>query len=554
MPNWCGSECRLAMKYNILQTVPAKHGAQAFRVRDKDGNARLFSKQGPGDDDGMSQTVDASACDYVRVFGDFEVSDLPSKAALCALGDAMVKSDRLSHDSTIPAGYTYFGQFIFHDITHLSDDGGHNLTSPALDLQSVLPKSDRLGIPRDGNKKEFLRIGTTWAEDPPIIPEDLPRETNGCDAGWPQIADPRNDNFLPLAQCHLLLMKFYNAVVSWYETNRSKVRYSGTDTDVIRRIWIEHFQWVVLMDYLPRLCDRGIHADVLKNKRKIVRIPRPDPQATATDAWMPLEFAGAIGRFGHSMIRDGYSNWNREQDTLVVTIDHFRRFSYFNSQDKLREFDYTIPRSWVTDWFRFFDFSRTGYGAICPKPIMASKIDIILAPLLKFLPESVRSLPGEPTSAEAGPCHGARPEGTFNLARETLLRGRHLMLAPAQRAVSLITESASDVTAAALSCCELVPSDNPDVKDVFRCYPELATKTPLWYYILREAEVRCGGDRLGPLASRVVIETLHAAIEASDVSILDGRNWKPFLPRSMPPGLPIQLKQVLFMFSTASWF
>ena len=35
----------------------------------------------------------------------------------------------------------------------------------------------------------------------------------------------------------------------------------------------------------------------------------------------------------------------------------------------------------------------------------------------------------------------------------------------------------------------------------------LLKKTPLWYYVLREAAVLDGGDRLGPVGGRIVAET-----------------------------------------------
>ena len=56
------------------------------------------------------------------------------------------------------------------------------------------------------------------------------------------------------------------------------------------------------------------------------------------------------------------------------------------------------------------------------------------------------------------------------------------------------------------------------------------TKTPLWFYILKEAEVKQGGQRLGEVGSRLVVETFHGLIEGSDHSILKQAGWKPSLP------------------------
>ena len=56
------------------------------------------------------------------------------------------------------------------------------------------------------------------------------------------------------------------------------------------------------------------------------------------------------------------------------------------------------------------------------------------------------------------------------------------------------------------------------------------TKSPLWFYILKEAEVKQGGLRLGDVGSRLVVETSHGLVEGSDYSILKSKNWKPALP------------------------
>jgi hypothetical protein len=52
-------------------------------------------------------------------------------------------------------------------------------------------------------------------------------------------------------------------------------------------------------------------------------------------------------------------------------------------------------------------------------------------------------------------------------------------------------------------------------------------KTPLWYYILREAQLKGQGNRLGPVGSRIVSETLYGLILESPNSILKAREWRP---------------------------
>ncbi|HEX8089254.1 MAG TPA: hypothetical protein VF762_10400, partial [Blastocatellia bacterium] len=63
---------------------------------------------------------------------------------------------------------------------------------------------------------------------------------------------------------------------------------------------------------------------------------------------------------------------------------------------------------------------------------------------------------------------------------------------------------------------------------------EFHIKTPLWYYILKEAEVCRGGHRLGPVGSFIVAETLVNLIRASRISILRDENWRPSLGQIQP--------------------
>jgi hypothetical protein len=54
---------------------------------------------------------------------------------------------------------------------------------------------------------------------------------------------------------------------------------------------------------------------------------------------------------------------------------------------------------------------------------------------------------------------------------------------------------------------------------------------PLWFYLLREAEVLGGGARLGPVGARVVAEVLIGLAMDDPSSLLqDDTGWTPALP------------------------
>jgi hypothetical protein len=53
-------------------------------------------------------------------------------------------------------------------------------------------------------------------------------------------------------------------------------------------------------------------------------------------------------------------------------------------------------------------------------------------------------------------------------------------------------------------------------------------ETPLWYYILREADVCAGGHRLGPIGGRIVAEVLIGLIESDATSFRrNSQDWRP---------------------------
>jgi hypothetical protein len=59
----------------------------------------------------------------------------------------------------------------------------------------------------------------------------------------------------------------------------------------------------------------------------------------------------------------------------------------------------------------------------------------------------------------------------------------------------------------------------------------LKAHTPLWYYLLREAQVKGSGEHLGPVGGRIVAEVLVGLLDGDPQSYLSQKPlWKPFLP------------------------
>jgi hypothetical protein len=254
---------------------------------------------------------------------------------LKALGKAMTIGG--GGQSQIPAGFTYLGQFIDHDLTfdrtevtfgdHVSPAELLQARSPSLDLDSLYGAG-----PTDPESAKFyeadgihLKMGKTRAFEGEVARDgfDLPRGAGTTQAQKRKaiIPDPRNDENLAVAQTHLAMIRFHNRVV---DTLPASVAPSQRFARA-RRVVTRHYQWMIRNDFLPRICAPGVVNDVFTNGRKAFEVGLP-----ATDVpTMPIEFSVAAYRLGHSMVRRAY-NWNRIFDFGFGTLDllfHFTALS-----------------------------------------------------------------------------------------------------------------------------------------------------------------------------------------------------------------------------------
>jgi len=209
------------------------------------------------------------------------------------LGAAMARAG--GGNSQIPAGFTYLGQFIDHDLTFDKTTVmlGTNVT-PAQMLQGRSPELDLDSLygagPLDPESAKFyaadglhLKMGKTVA--PAKNGFDLPRGAGNTTAKKRQaiIPDPRNDENLAVAQTHLAMIRFHNRVV---DTQLSGVP-PAQKFDKAREIVTKHYQWMIRTDYLPRIAKAAVVNNVFNNGRKVFEVG-----ATPTDVpTMPIEFS-----------------------------------------------------------------------------------------------------------------------------------------------------------------------------------------------------------------------------------------------------------------------
>jgi len=410
-------------------------------------------------------------------------------------------------NNQLPAGYTFLGQFITHDITLAQTDSQpptiaslasiKSARSPYLDLDSLY------GTGPGGDADLYLdgvrfKIGSTnptlGAGAPSVYPNDLPRNAPDSNAaGQAIVADSRNDDNLGTAQLTVAFLQFHNNVA-----DKLKSKYSGSALfDHTKRVVTQHYQWIVLHDFLPKIADQGVLADVL-NGNSYFKLPQ------GQTPYVPAEFAFAAFRLGHVMLRTKYE-WNKlvASDAPQGAADLFDLFSFTGFGGMSDAITKLLPSNWVIDWTRFFDFSGRAV-ANNPRFNYAKKFDTTLSKALTrlftlFLP--------------------SLPEEYRSLAVLDLVRG-----------ASIGIPSAQEVAARYGTKFSVKLLDQTDI--VADPYTQLLTAggfdkaTPLWFYILREAEKVNGGTKLGPMGSRIVVETLVELIKASDPSVMSSEDWE----------------------------
>jgi hypothetical protein len=425
---------------------------------------------------------------------------------LVDLGKAM--STVFGGDANIPAAYTYFGQFVDHDITlETSSAPGSQLVAPnlaplplerirqetqnlrtgGLDLDSIYG----LPAPRRGAKMRIGKVAQSGNRPPDKDDfNDLPREGRSVDVVHDRaalIGDPRNDENLIIAQLHLAFLRAHNALVD-----------QGNSFAIARRLLRQHYQHIVLHDFLKRIADPQIVDETIT----LNRVYDPDED----EFFMPLEFSVAAYRLGHSMVRGNYDfNLNFQP----ATLDQLFTFTALSGQ--LGEFD-TLPELWIIEWENFVDA-----GAPFTK---ARRIDTKLVEPLEHL----RILTGE---EEAGLAR--------RLAVRNLLRGYLLRMPTGQavaRALKQKLQGVRDIPVLGPNRIRQGAASEEQVQVLEDA--GFLEHTPLWYYILAEAAELGGGQRLGPVGSTIVAEVLVGLVRRSANSILRMQNWQPTLPSAQP--------------------
>jgi hypothetical protein len=406
----------------------------------------------------------------------------------------------------IPAGYTYVGQFLDHDLTFdpvssLQRQNDPNalidFRTPRLDLDSVYGSglADQPFM-YDTNDPAKLLIGQNPATDDtgnPLEQRDLPRNQQHRAL----IGDKRNDENTIVGQLQLTFLDFHNEIVD--EIRSGALDHALTAHDDVfgeaQRLARWHYQWAIAFDFLPRIAGADVVSAMIKADRRAKHgggqetIRRFDPDRryyrVRDHPFMPVEFSVAAYRFGHSMIRPEY-DLNDVVQNVPIFVEHPETAPITSHLGGFR----ALPQQWTIDWAHFFDLPGAG------SPEQSRLIDTHLSTPMTLLPANI-----------AADGSTGRSLAFFNL-----LRGKRLGL-PSGQAV-----------ARAMGADVLTAHDLG-----------FSHQAPLWFYVLKEAEVQQNGHQLGQVGGRIVAEVILALLDLDRHSFLNQNPaFEPVLERADP--------------------
>jgi hypothetical protein len=404
-------------------------------------------------------------------------------------------------NSGITAGYTYFGQFIDHDLTFdpasslektNDPDALVDFRTPRFDLDCVYGRGpdDQPYLYRDDGLHMLLGDPIS-GNDADKNTRDLPRNTPADgDPARALIGDPRNDENQIVSQLQGIVLRFHNAIAD----RETKALGHAPKFAHVQRIVRWHYQYAVVNDFLRTIVGDDTLFAVLPHLKSGKSIHDDPPRLRffhwRKEPFMPVEFSVAAYRFGHSMVRPFY----RLNAKIQVPI--------FTPDGKGLTGFHKIDNDHALDWRLFFAIeSRPKSGPTRVQP--AYKIDTSLVSPLGTLPDPIA-------------------KDIKSLAHRNLLRGLRMGLPSGQSvAQHMGIEVIPDEDLHVGKATEEDSGDNPLLTDVSG---DFAGNAPLWYYILAEAQQQFKKDdtpiHLGPVGGRIVAEVFAGLLLGDNHSYL----------------------------------
>jgi Animal haem peroxidase len=494
----------------------------------------------------VEATDPASRSDYTYLFPDLANDDTASqfpgktsKQSLATLKEFEKSFMENTPETTrmkLPPIYTYFGQFVNHDMSapigSLASEAesippveviGNLGPAPDLDKQtrpeSIAPILEAVrnehanplmldslyGNGPDSEDDEVRALyeldsvtfkigksveisesdlGTTTTKPGAVIRKhgapDLMRKN-----GSALIADRRNDENLIISQLHLALLLFHNKTVEALQSKFSDRKELFAEA---RKEVTLHYQWCILHDYLPQLLWEDTLDEVLANG-PILKTP----------SGIPMEFTAAAFRFGHAMVSEEYDfndNFGHKGKLAdSATLNQLFAFTSRGGMGTSNGNGGQLPDHWIADWNRL---TRAGANKLSG----ADKIEVAFAGTM--LNHMIH----------------AQNMNHASIFFRNILRGYH-------RRIPFGQNLAKALGIKALSSDAVLDCLHSDLRLKAKEL-EFHTHTPAWLYFLCEGKLLGKGERLGPTASRIIAETFVGALQHPPGSILNiTGGWTP---------------------------
>ncbi len=430
-------------------------------------------------DNSFHYSIDSSLMSYLT---------LPGQGKMYSTG---------SQPSDLPVSITFMGQFIDHDLTKnattLIDPELNRIddeASPYIDLDSVYgPRPDFHtggGLPspmKSDGRFELTKLDATNNA------YDVMRKSDGT----ARIADGRNDENQLVLQVHILLMRIHNLLI----------KEKHLDAQQARRETIFNWQSVVLNSHQASVLKADTLHEVMEDLAAEVANPghgparlKYRPSGPHKKLKLPHEFA--IGfRYGHSQLRNEYT---------VAPGRTFKLFDNFLVGPDYADLRGKRPlkAERAIDWPFFItpdhEFKKS------------NRLDTLITSAVFNLPET--AVPDNPTNFLG------------NLPQRNLIRSHEIRLTSGERLFDFYFGADAE---GKLTPDQIEP--NKAYQGLFSLQSHAGFQTPLWYYLLKEAELE-GGLRLGKLGSRLVGEVVGGAIYYNPVSYVRQPEWKSAINNS----------------------
>ena len=391
------------------------------------------------------------------------------------------------------AGMTFFGQFVDHDITldatsalgtRIDPATITNVRTPTLDLDCVYgsgPEASPFLYGKD-ETASFLVYGNAGN------PFDLARTNNGTAL----IGDPRNDENAVISQIQSNMVALHNILMgkaladpAFYKTIHD-CAHMGTHHDdwhinvpdrhmvfeEVRRFMRMHYQWVIWNEFLPGFVDQAC-LDEAREKHLF----------GADAPVMPVEFTGAIYRFGHATTQPDYRMRAKDK----------------NQTDMMQLLGFG-QRKIPVEMGEFFDLD--GKKAQRARPV-GTTLGIALT-ALPFIMDQVELHDIDVTMTL---------KQSQNLPLRNMIRDRYTYQLASGEQFRDWMRGELDLAA-------------PDVK----IHPHLKkhgiTKTPLWFYALQEAE-QCGNGKLTGVGGAIISSVFARLLKLDNTTYWHAHGFKP---------------------------